>query len=118
MNSDYKGQVMGDANINATYIVTGIHPSIISARVSYVYNLKGPAITLDTACSSSLVAINLGSQALRLGKLENIFQQPKKLKYVIQIIIIIIIIKRTLKCRTRPRQSLERWQMVCGNPLG
>ena len=64
MNNDYQSQVP-DTN---TYTVTGAHSSIISARMSYVYNLFGPAITLDTACSSSLVAINLGSQALKLGK--------------------------------------------------
>ena len=69
MNNDYKEHATADPNLNSTYMVTGTNISIISARVSYVYNLLGPAITLDTACSSSLVAVNLGSQALKLGKI-------------------------------------------------
>ena len=68
MNNDYKEHVTEDTNLNSTYMVTGTNISIISARVSYVYNLLGPALTVDTACSSSLVAVNLGSQALKLGK--------------------------------------------------
>ena len=68
MNNDYKGHVTEDPNLNSTYMVTGTNASIISARVSYVYNLLGPAVTLDTACSSSLVAVNLGSQAIKLGE--------------------------------------------------
>ena len=69
MTDDYKGFVMDDNSIASTYSVTGTHNSIISARVSYTYNLLGPSMTLDTACSSSLVAIDTASQALITGKL-------------------------------------------------
>ena len=68
MNDDFKTLVYQDSEtIDNTYMVTGLSSSILSARVSYVYNLFGPAITIDTACSSSLVAIDLGCQALRTG---------------------------------------------------
>lgn len=37
---------------------TGTNASIISARISYAMDLRGPCMTLNTACSSSLVAIH------------------------------------------------------------
>ncbi len=43
-------------------------PSVMSGRISYLYGLEGPAITIDTACSTSLVAIHLAVQALRRGE--------------------------------------------------
>jgi acyl transferase domain-containing protein len=67
MTDDYKVQAAEDNTLSNIYTVTGTHSSIISARVSYAYNLTGPALTLDTACSSSLVAIDVASQALQTG---------------------------------------------------
>ena len=68
MNSDYKGCVGNSSNLGNAYNLTGTDMSIISARVNYIYNLLGPALTVNTACSSSLVAVNLGIQALTQGK--------------------------------------------------
>jgi acyl transferase domain-containing protein/acyl carrier protein/ubiquinone/menaquinone biosynthesis C-methylase UbiE len=42
--------------------------SILPARVSYFFNLKGPAIAIDTACSSSLVSIHLACQSIISGE--------------------------------------------------
>ncbi|MEU4349677.1 beta-ketoacyl synthase N-terminal-like domain-containing protein [Streptomyces sp. NPDC023838] len=40
----------------------------LAARVSGVFGLTGPSMTIDTACSSSLVALHLAVQSLRQGE--------------------------------------------------
>ncbi|MDG5802522.1 SDR family NAD(P)-dependent oxidoreductase [Streptomyces ossamyceticus] len=46
----------------------GTSGSVAAGRISYVYGLRGPSITIDTACSSSLVALHWAAAALRSGE--------------------------------------------------
>ncbi|HEY3060149.1 MAG TPA: SDR family NAD(P)-dependent oxidoreductase, partial [Chloroflexota bacterium] len=50
------------------YSGTGNTPSAAAGRLSYVFGLQGPSMSIDTACSSSLVALHLGCQSLRQGE--------------------------------------------------
>ena len=70
MNSDYQTISTRDYKEVNAYTATGSSSSVLAARVSYVFNLHGPCLTLDTACSSALIAVHLGSQAIRSGKCE------------------------------------------------
>jgi acyl transferase domain-containing protein len=42
--------------------------SMLAARVSHFFDLRGPSIVVDTACSSSLVALHQAVQSLRAGE--------------------------------------------------
>lgn len=50
------------------FSTTGNVTSIIASRLSYILDLKGPAMMVDTACSSSLVAIHQAYQSIRNGE--------------------------------------------------
>ncbi|MBT2365626.1 polyketide synthase [Streptomyces sp. ISL-10] len=42
--------------------------SLLPARLSYVFDLRGPSVVVDTACSSSLAAVHSAVQSLRAGE--------------------------------------------------
>lgn len=49
------------------YTFTGVTPPVLSGRISYFYNLKGPSITLNTGCSTSLAALNMACDSILSG---------------------------------------------------
>ncbi len=67
----FAGCGMGDYGLGAerggVIGATGVAPSILPARVSYLLNLKGPCLAIDTSCSSSLVAMANACDSLILG---------------------------------------------------
>ncbi|KAI1078778.1 putative polyketide synthase [Whalleya microplaca] len=50
------------------YDATGTGATLIANRVSHVFNLHGPSLTLDTACSSSLYSLHVAVSALQAGE--------------------------------------------------
>lgn len=65
--SQYKKMICDVDSTLSALSMTGNLPSIIPSRISYLLDLKGPAMLVDTACSSSLVAVHLACQGLTKG---------------------------------------------------
>ncbi|CAM1507705.1 Fc.00g045530.m01.CDS01 [Cosmosporella sp. VM-42] len=66
--SDYSLFCLRDADTVPAYEATGTAQSVLSNRLSYYFDLKGPSVTVDTACSSTLSALHLACQSLRSGE--------------------------------------------------
>ncbi|MEA2857633.1 MAG: phthiocerol/phenolphthiocerol synthesis type-I polyketide synthase [Methylobacteriaceae bacterium] len=67
---DYGNMRVGDFAAGDAYFATGNTLSIISNRISYIFDLRGPSFTVDTACSSSLVALNEAVLAIESGRVD------------------------------------------------
>ena len=50
------------------YHMVGTGDAILSNRISYAFDLRGPSMTIDTGCSGSLVGLHQACQSLRLGE--------------------------------------------------
>ncbi|MEJ2415500.1 MAG: SDR family NAD(P)-dependent oxidoreductase, partial [Exilibacterium sp.] len=65
------GTVIGSMNAAAAgddhshHSLLGTETSILSVRIAYFLDLKGPSLTINTSCSSSLVAVDTACEKLR-----------------------------------------------------
>lgn len=69
---DYQVLSFKESNLHTigSHTATGVSLTMLAARISYLYDLRGPSIALDTACSSSLVSVHLACQSIWSGDAE------------------------------------------------
>lgn len=65
---DHEHLMMQDTTSFTKYTGTGTARTLLAAKVSYLFDLHGPSVTLDTGCSGSLVALNHACQSLLAGE--------------------------------------------------
>lgn len=65
--ADYEVNNTRDLDSAPNYQATGCAAALLSNRLSYYFDLRGPSFTVDTACSSSLTALHLAVQSLQKG---------------------------------------------------
>ncbi|KAI0427506.1 putative polyketide synthase [Xylaria sp. FL1042] len=64
---DYQTMQMRDPDYLQRYSATGLGTAILSNRISHVFNLHGPSLTLDTACSSTMYCFHSAVRSLQAG---------------------------------------------------
>ncbi|TKI55076.1 SDR family NAD(P)-dependent oxidoreductase [Brevibacillus antibioticus] len=68
--NDYKMMIFAANPAEISTSFAGNLKSVIASRISYLLDLKGPALIVDTSCSSALVAVHLACQAIKNGECE------------------------------------------------
>ncbi|SNS94744.1 MULTISPECIES: type I polyketide synthase [unclassified Azospirillum] len=67
-NHEYSARTFDRLEEIQPFSGTGVALNAIAGRISYLWDLHGPALVVDTACSSSLVALHLAAQSLERGE--------------------------------------------------
>ncbi|KAI2465977.1 putative polyketide synthase [Annulohypoxylon bovei var. microspora] len=64
---DYTNMHFRDPDYLHRYSSTGSNMAIVANRISHVFNLHGPSLSLNTACSSSLYCLHTAIRAIASG---------------------------------------------------
>ncbi|KAI0394649.1 putative polyketide synthase [Xylariaceae sp. FL0594] len=64
-NNEHQVMQFRDLDHPLPYVVTGGGATILSNRISHVFNLRGPSMVIDTACSASMYALYMAVLSLR-----------------------------------------------------
>lgn len=67
-NDDYARNLFRDWEGIDAHTASGNSHGVSAGRISYLLDLRGPAIAVDTACSASLVALHTACRSLRAGE--------------------------------------------------
>jgi len=67
-SNDYANVAQSDPGNVDVHTNSGSTLSIASNRISYLFDFKGPSVSVDTACSSALVAVNLACETIWSGQ--------------------------------------------------
>lgn len=65
---DYGVRGIADLESMSSHTMTGNTLSLAANRISYVFDLHGPSLSVDTACSSALVALHQACNSLHAGE--------------------------------------------------
>ncbi|KAH7021375.1 KR domain-containing protein [Microdochium trichocladiopsis] len=64
---DWSSLFAKDDQVPAVYKVTGYGDFVLSNRLAYEYDLRGPSMTIRTGCSSALIGLHQACLAIRAG---------------------------------------------------
>lgn len=66
--AEYKKMISTVNPNDLSVALTGNINAVMSGRLSYLLDLRGPSLMVDTSCSSSLVAVHLACQSIQNGE--------------------------------------------------